>query len=540
MVPILTAEKREIRIHYIEDNLIDQYALTREIKKQSLPYLIDFSSSLAEARSRSQSYDLVICDYFLSDGTILDLLPVMNDLTPVIVVTGQADLNNAVTALKLGVKDYLVKDPERHYLSLLPIQIENLLRQQQNERDRKRLSSLLFSVGGAIPFGVYLYEPETDTVLYANKAFYSIWGIPEDEIPVSLLSHNAVSQHIISMLESENDGFPIFSQDEPGVIGRSWSGEVKAKGSRAIRHYTDRIPMETGVPPCYVSIFEDSTELNQARDAVSEYSRKLELLNATLDQRVQERTEQLEDLMKKQRDLFIHIGHDLRTPLTPLVALLPFLEQNETNVEKKNALGVLCESTMKMRSLIEEILLMKNLDGEKASYNRWDVKPCDISEIVHEIIKSSLPTINSKGLSVRNTIQPGMSIRIKQIHLHLILEKLINNALEFTNPGGTITLHGGKDKRCTWFCVSDTGIGLTHEDSSRIFDDFYKADPSRNKLQSHGLGLSIVRKLVLLNHGHITVRSDGLGLGTRFCVSLPDCVKESPEHKWDCINSHTS
>ncbi len=536
MMPVWTAEKRTVKIHYIEDNLIDQDALTREVRKQSLPYLIDFSSSLAEANSRSQTYDLVICDYFLSDGTILDLLPSMNNQTPVIVVTGQADLNNAVTALKLGAKDYLVKDPERHYLHLLPIQIENLLMQQKIERDRNRLTSLFFSVGGAIPFGVYLYEPKTGRVLYANKAFYSIWNFSDEVISAPLLNHGMVFRHISSMLMPEDPVHPVISPD-PGSVDIATSDEVKVQGSRTIRYYTDRIPTETGDPTCYVSIFTDTTELSQARDAVCEYSRMLELLNVTLDHRVQERTEQIEDLMKKQQDLIVHIGHDLRTPLTPLVALLPYLKENEQDNEKKKSLEVLCESTMKMRSLIEEILMMENLGGEKASCTRWGAIPCDLGMMADEIISASHSVISTKQLSVNNTIQPGMLIMIKQIHLHLILEKLINNAVQFTGPGGTITLHGGKDRHCTWFCVSDTGVGLTHEDSSRIFDDFYKADPSRSNLQSHGLGLSMVRKLVLLNNGHITVKSDGLGMGTRFCVSLPDNIKRNRQHRWDCIET---
>jgi signal transduction histidine kinase/DNA-binding response OmpR family regulator len=531
MMPMFTADKRVIRVHYIEDNLVDQYALTRVVQKLSLPYQIDISSSLAEARSRSQIYDLVICDYFLSDGTILDLLPSLDTQTPVIVVTGQADLNNAVTALKLGAKDYLVKDPEREYLNLLPIQIENLLKQQQNEREKKRLSSLLFSVGKAIPFGVYLFEPASGSVMYANKAFFSIWNFDE-ETAKQQLTHDIVSQQIRSQLESTYLDLP-FPLNEIGCTDSPRSGEVRVQGSKTIRYYTDSIPMEPGDPLCYVSIFEDSTALSQALDAVNEYSRRLEFLNTFLDQRVQERTEQLEDLMKKQRDLIVNIGHDLRTPLTPLVALLPYLQHNEADTEKKNTLGVLRESTMRIKTLVEEILMIESLGVEKSSYSQRDIKACDLGSMADEIIEASIPLISSKGLCVRNAIQPGMLIRIKYIHLHLVLEKLINNALQFTDPGGTVTLHGGRDGQCTWFCISDTGIGLTHEDSTRIFEDFYKADVSRSDLLSHGLGLSVVRKLVLLNHGHITVKSDGLGMGTRFCVSLPDCTNENHQHTWD-------
>jgi len=526
-----------IRIHYIEDNPIDQCALTRAIKKQMLPYLIDFSSSLAEARTRGYAYDLFICDFFLSDGTILDLLPAMSNQAPVIVVTGQADLNNAVTALKLGAKDYLVKDPEGNYLNLLPIQIENLIRQQQMEWDKRRLSSLLISVGDSIPFGVYLYEPGTNTAVYLNRAFLSIWNFPNEEKYEFRLTHESVSRHILSMIEPGKGDSTIFSREESDLSIRPFIGEVRVQDSKTISYFNDRIPFEEDSPACYVGIFQDITELNNAREAVFEYSRELESLNLTLDLRVQERTKQLEDLMKKQRDLIQHIGHDLRTPLTPLVGLLPFLQQSETDFEKKKDLDILCESTMKMRTLVEEILMMENLGGEKAPYSQHDSIPCDLSAMVDEVIKESLPHISSKELLVKNTIPPGILIKIKRIHLHLILEKLIHNALQFTSPGGTITLHGRRDRQCTWFCITDTGIGLTSDDATRIFDDFYKADTSRNDLQSHGLGLSVVKKLVLLNHGHITVKSDGPGMGSRFCVSLPDSVKPNSPTQWDCIRT---
>jgi response regulator of citrate/malate metabolism len=106
-----------IRIHYIEDNPIDQQAFLREIDKKLLPYITDISSSLFEARKKSSSYDLILCDYFLPDGTILDILPeLVKDGTPVIVVTCQADMINAISSMKLGAKDYLIKDLDRYLI----------------------------------------------------------------------------------------------------------------------------------------------------------------------------------------------------------------------------------------------------------------------------------------------------------------------------------------------------------------------------------------------------------------------------------------
>lgn len=526
-----------IRIHYIEDNPIDQHALTREVRKQSLPYLMDFSSSLAEARTKSHEYDLILCDYFLSDGTILDILPALtNGDTPVIVVTGQADLTNAVTALKLGAKDYLVKDPARQYLSLLPIQIDNLLRQRQIERDRRWLSTLFSSMRDAIPFGVYLYEPFTGKVVYANKAFSNLWNIPEEKrINEAETTHQVLSEHIFSMVDPRSDGIHIFPHhNSENEVFRA-TGEVRIRGSKTFRYYTDRIPFDAGMPACYVSIFEDTTELSRARDAILQYSRELESLNTTLDQRVHDRTRQIEELMRKKDELIVSIGHDLRTPLTPLVALLPYLRDNESDPDKKRILAILNEGTIKIRSLVEKTLIMGSFSDQGVEPDESsDAVSCDLNSMVADIIRAYLPDIESKRFQVLSTIPAGMQVFMKHTHLHMILDNLIKNAFRFTGPDGIITLHGGSDRESSWFCISDTGIGLTAEDASSIFDEFYKADLSRNDLHSHGLGLSVVRKLVLLNNGHITVKSAGLGMGSRFCVSFPESGKLSAHlRQWD-------
>ena len=526
-----------IRIHYIEDNLIDQDALAREVKKRGLPYLIDFSSTLAEARAKKEQYDLILCDYYLSDGTILDILTLLiRDATPVIVLTGQVDLNNAITALKLGAKDYLVKDTARQYLSLLPIQINNLIRQEHIERERRWLSTLFFSVSDAIPFGIYLFEPSTDKVVYVSRAMSNLWALSALQKKEGLMTHSLVSQHIRSMITPSLNNIALFPPEDAEPDGWKAEGEVQVQGSKTFRFFTDKIPVDRGMPACYVSIFEDTTELSHARDAAYQYSHELETLNETLDQRVRERTQQIEELIKKKNDLILSMGHDLRTPLTPLVALLPYLRDNETDSEKKHVLSILCEGAIKIRSLVDKTLKMGSLGddiGEATEF--YQPTFCDLHGMADDIIRSYQPAIESKRLQFVNTIPDDMQIYLKPAHLHLILDNLIHNALQFTDSGGSVTLHGRRDRRCSWFCISDTGIGLTQENSSRIFDEFYKVDTSRNNLLSHGLGLSIVKKLVVLNNGHITVKSEGIGQGSRFCVSLPKSGRPGDKaRKWDC------
>ncbi len=513
-----------IRIHYIEDNPVDQHAFIREVEKKSLPYLIDFSSSLSDAQKKDTVYDLILCDYFLPDGTILDIISdLIKDETPVIVVTGQADITNAISALKLGAKDYLIKDLDRQYLSILPTQIEILLKNRQIEVERRWMSTLLYSFAETTPFGIYLYEPETDRVIYWNAAFLTIWEIPDaTRFSGDHLTHSTICHHISDRIESRFAEVPIFPTKKTNYSRYQADGEARVRENKTIRFLTSRVQYEPGPSPCFVSVFEDTSELSRARESLYQYSLELESITATLDQRVQERNLQIDLLMRKTNEMIVNIGHDLRTPLTPLIALLPFLRDHESDPEKQRLLSVLCDGATKIRSLADAALHVGCLeDGSYQDEENRDSCLCDLREAMISIITGYLPAIEKRELQVSNKTPEDIKIFINPTHLRLILDNLIHNAIQYSHRGGLIVLHGGNDSDSIWFCVSDSGIGLTPEDTSRIFDEFYKVDSARNNLQAHGLGLTVVKKLVILNSGHITVKSAGLGKGSRFSVSLP-------------------
>ncbi|HWQ65718.1 MAG TPA: hybrid sensor histidine kinase/response regulator [Methanospirillum sp.] len=517
-----------IQIHYIEDNPVDQHAFLREIEKQSLAYKTTISSSLKEARMNSSVYDLILCDFFLPDGTILDIISdLVKDGTPVIVITGQADMSNAIAAMKRGARDYLVKDMKHQYLKMLPIQIENLLNNRKTEQERSWLSTIFYSVAETISFGMYLYEPVSDRVVYYNSAFLSIWDIPEGMYNSDKpLTHSEFWQKVTSRGGYEPSDLsicPIGQSDNPCFHP---NGEITVRENKTIRFVTRRVLYEPGISPCYVSFFEDITELSRARESLYQYSQELESMNATLDQRVQERTLQVELLMKKKNEMMINIGHDLRTPLTPLIAILPHLRDQESDPEKLRLLSMLCEGAAKLHSLTEAALKIAHLGMglplfEGSSHDCL----CNLREYMLTQTNRYLTDITNKDLSVVNDTPDDITFFFKPTQLRLILDNLIHNAIQYSNIGGTISLHGGFDGDSIWFCISDTGVGLKPNDASRIFDDFYKVDSARKNLYTHGVGLSVVKKLVILNNGHITVTSDGPGKGSRFCVSLPDCTR---------------
>jgi len=130
-----------IQVLLIEDNLTDQMGFKRFVKKNALNYDYQIASSVSEAKSllSAQTFDIVLADHALGDGTAFDVLPHIPS-TPVIMITGNDNATIAVKALKAGASDYLTKDIDSSYLELLPITIENALKTQaiKNELDKHR------------------------------------------------------------------------------------------------------------------------------------------------------------------------------------------------------------------------------------------------------------------------------------------------------------------------------------------------------------------------------------------------------------------
>lgn len=125
-----SGHEKELAVLLIEDDLVDQMAFIRLMKEQSKSYLVEIAGSIAEARTilEKKSIDIVISDFYLGDGTHLDILPdIIKRGIPVIVVTSVVDPDAAADAKKRGVDDFLVKDQNYNYLKVLPLTIERTL-----------------------------------------------------------------------------------------------------------------------------------------------------------------------------------------------------------------------------------------------------------------------------------------------------------------------------------------------------------------------------------------------------------------------------
>jgi len=141
------------KILHVEDDKVDRMAFEKFVKKGDLQYELTISVSVEEAKEalKNNEFDIVLADYQLGDGTVLDFIDLTNS-TPVIIITGKGDEERAVKVLKKGASDYLIKDKESNYLNILPVTIENVLSNKKTEEkhnQEEKLNAIIEFAGSA-------------------------------------------------------------------------------------------------------------------------------------------------------------------------------------------------------------------------------------------------------------------------------------------------------------------------------------------------------------------------------------------------------
>jgi signal transduction histidine kinase len=144
-----------------------------------------------------------------------------------------------------------------------------------------------------------------------------------------------------------------------------------------------------------------------------------------------------------------------------------------------------------------------------------------VREIVDESAVHFWYFLAEKSMKILNQVDDSLTFSMVPLHLEIIVRNLLENAMKYSNQGGVISISAMSDIGTNIFTISDTGTGILPEDKVHIFDEFYLADTSRHKRDSHGLGLSMVKRIVSLYNGSIHVQSPGRDMGTTIIIRLP-------------------
>jgi PAS domain S-box-containing protein len=249
-------------------------------------------------------------------------------------------------------------------------------------------------------------------------------------------------------------------------------------------------------------------------------------LNETLEAKVAQRTEEVYRLLSEKEAFIGQLGHDLKTPLTPLVGLLPEVREMVTDPEGRAMISMMVDNVSYMRNLVESTLQLARLGTHAAGQKREHV---DLRRIVQAVLDAARTSLQTHEMHVQTDLPDPLIVRADPMALREVLHNLLENACKYTDGPGRIEitsrLHGGR----VYLAVRDDGIGVGPEDLAHLFDEFYKVDPSRHDRSSTGLGLSICRRILQQHQGQILVESPGPGCGTTFTLVLA-CVRQDQPH----------
>src|SRR6266851_1333731 len=218
------------------------------------------------------------------------------------------------------------------------------------------------------------------------------------------------------------------------------------------------------------------------------------------------------------------VSHEIRTPMNGVLGMIDVLERSPLSVEQREALGTVRYSASALLRIIDDIL-----DFSKIEAGRLDLESIEFStvELIEGVAETLAPQAAAKGLKLAAYVAAGVPDRVTgdPLRLQQILFNLLGNAIKFTEIGSvrlSLENAGGQALRIK---VADTGIGLSREQQSRLFQPFVQADSSTTRrFGGTGLGLSIVRRLAEAMQGGVDVLSEP-DKGSTFIVTV--CLGEA-------------
>lgn len=222
-------------------------------------------------------------------------------------------------------------------------------------------------------------------------------------------------------------------------------------------------------------------------------------------------------LNKMKRDLVANVSHELRTPLTAIKGFVETLQQ-EAEPQHQYYIEIIKKHTERLIKIVNNLLSLSYLESRTSSIVYERVNLIDLLKNVELIFKNK---IFEKGLVFNYTMQDDVpEIMADSMLIENMLINLVENAINYTDEG-RVSIDVRREDSFVQIEIEDTGIGIPEKSLSRIFERFYVVDKSRSrKSGGSGLGLSIVKHIVLMHNGSIDVRSE-VNKGTSFIVKLP-------------------
>jgi PAS domain S-box-containing protein len=248
---------------------------------------------------------------------------------------------------------------------------------------------------------------------------------------------------------------------------------------------------------------------------------------------------ELSESDRRKNEFLATLAHELRNPLAPIRNGLHVLQLVKDSPEQVEKIRTMMERQVtQMIRLVDDLLDIARISSGKIELKR---APSELKKIVLSAVETSLPIIEAShhDFSVSVAEEP-IFLDVDAARISQILSNILNNAAKYTPPGGRIALSARVEGSAAVFSVTDTGIGITSDAFASVFDLFSQVRSEIDRAQGGlGIGLSLVRRLVEMHGGTVSVDSPGANMGSTFTVQLPlpDALGINATVETECVET---
>jgi PAS domain S-box-containing protein len=486
------------RILVVDDEQIMREGCIRILSKEDWEVVTAENGEAGlKAMEEGDGFDVVLLDLMMpgiSGMEVLEAVQRVDASLLVIVITGYATVESAVEAMKKGAYDFVPKPftPDqlrivvKRALDKRALQREMDVLKSEREKSLRDIAtekSRIVTIINCMGDGVLVCDRDSCVVL-TNPAAGRMLGIQESSLIGKPLSECSIeptlTETIMESLRSADSTFP--------TVSRELCPSDSA--STFLRAHTAPVKNDLGETLGAVTVLQDITSLKEL------------------------------DRMKS--DFVAMVSHELRSPVASIQQQLSVILEGLSGDLTERQMRMLTRAKERAGGLLDLINDLLDLSKIEAGMVVQYKEPLQLEELLKEVHKSMLPEIEAKSLKMKLHVErPVPPVNGDRNNLKGVFTNLVDNAIKYTPEGGEITIRikgAGKNVRVK---VSDTGIGISKVDLSRIFDRFYRVKSEKTRqIVGTGLGLSIVKHIVEAHLGTISVESEEGG-GSTFTVVLP-------------------
>jgi PAS domain S-box-containing protein len=479
-----------------DNNTIAGYGLLKDInEKPSLILRVDIPRTLY---SQSKSVISYVALSLLAFGIIFELAILF--LLDRMVLSRIDSLSNSVnniaqkgdpaTHINIGGKDEITSLAGNINNMLDSLAHSNIL-----YRESEEFSSSLLNNS---PYPIVVIYPDK-SIRYVNPAFEAVTGFTLKElagrnVPYPWWPADTNNQHLI---------------DFNTRINQPYQTEImlqRKTGESFWVHMNHTIIKDGDIIRFYLSIWMDITSQKLAREELEKLYQREKSVREQLQVEIMSRTEFTRAMV-----------HELKTPLTPILASSELLVEELTEEPLLGLAKNVHRGAENMNKRVDELL---DLARGEIGMLKINPKPVDLGKLLLEVFKDMELVVQNSSQSLTLEVQNELPVtmadddRVRQILLNLI-----NNAIKYSSPGGKINIRASVQDSNIQVDVQDTGRGISEDEQKNLFQPYYRVE-GRERLSGLGLGLTLSKKLVELHGGHIWVTSKK-GVGSTFSFSFP-------------------